>query len=79
MRSGEVFVKLGKMGREDAKLLEKVFSHFTKQLRMKKPDDKLLEILNNHNIQQQQNESKLRVGITTADICFSVVASRESK
>jgi hypothetical protein len=36
---------LGKIGREDAKLLERVFSHFTKKLRMKKPDGKLLEML----------------------------------
>jgi hypothetical protein len=33
------------MGREDAKLLERVFSHFIKKLRMTKPDDKLLELL----------------------------------
>jgi hypothetical protein len=33
------------MRREDAKLLERVFSHFTKKLRMGKLDGKLLEIL----------------------------------
>jgi hypothetical protein len=33
------------MGREDAKLLEKVFFYFAKKLRMRKPDDKLLEML----------------------------------
>jgi hypothetical protein len=33
------------MGREDAKLLERVFSYFTKKLRMGKPDGKLLEML----------------------------------
>ena len=33
------------MEREDAKLLERVFSYFAKILRMEKPDDKLLEML----------------------------------
>jgi hypothetical protein len=33
------------MGREDVKLLERVFSHFAKKLRMGKPNDKLLEML----------------------------------
>jgi hypothetical protein len=32
------------MGREDAKLLERVFSYFAKKLRIGKPDGKLLEI-----------------------------------
>jgi hypothetical protein len=43
--SGEIFAKLGKMGREDSKLLEIIFSYFAKKLRMGKPDDKLLEML----------------------------------
>jgi hypothetical protein len=42
---GRIFAKLGEMGREDAKLLKRIFSHFTKKLRMRKPDDKLLEML----------------------------------
>jgi hypothetical protein len=33
------------MGREDGKLLEIVFSHFAKKIRMRKPDGKLLEML----------------------------------
>jgi hypothetical protein len=33
------------MRREDTKLLERVFSHFAKKLRMRKPDGKLLEML----------------------------------
>jgi hypothetical protein len=33
------------MGREDAKLLERAFSHFVKKLRMRKPGGKLLEML----------------------------------
>jgi hypothetical protein len=33
------------MGREDGKLLEMVFSHLAKKLRMGKPDGKLLEML----------------------------------
>jgi hypothetical protein len=33
------------MRREDAKLLEMIFSHFTKKLRMGKPDGKLLQML----------------------------------
>jgi hypothetical protein len=34
------------MGREDVKLLERVFFlHFAKKLRMEKSDDKLLEML----------------------------------
>jgi hypothetical protein len=34
------------MGREDAKLLKMVFSHFTKKSRMRMMDDKLLKMLN---------------------------------
>jgi hypothetical protein len=33
------------MRREDAKLLEMIFSHFAKKLKMGKPDGKLLEML----------------------------------
>jgi hypothetical protein len=33
------------MEREDAKLLERTFSHFAKKLRIGKPDGKPLEIL----------------------------------
>jgi hypothetical protein len=33
------------MGREDVKLLERIFSRFAKKLRMEKPDGKLLEML----------------------------------
>jgi hypothetical protein len=33
------------MGREDAKLLEMILSHFAKKLRIEKPDNKLLEML----------------------------------
>jgi hypothetical protein len=33
------------MEKEDAKLLERVFSHFAKKLRMGKSDGKLLEML----------------------------------
>jgi hypothetical protein len=36
---------LEKMKREDAKLLEMVFSYFIKKLRMEKSDSKLLEML----------------------------------
>jgi hypothetical protein len=42
---GENFVNLAKTGREDAKLLEMIFSHFAKKLRMGKPDSILLEML----------------------------------
>jgi hypothetical protein len=42
---GEKFVNLGKMEREDAKLLKRVFSHFAKKLRTGKPGGKLLEML----------------------------------
>ena len=34
---------LEKTGREDAKLLKKIFFYFAKKIRMGKPDDKLLE------------------------------------
>jgi len=33
------------MGKEDAEPLKRVFSYFTKKLRMRKPDDKRLKIL----------------------------------
>jgi hypothetical protein len=44
-RSGRIFANLVKMGSEDAKLLERVFSHFAKKLKMGKQDGKLLEML----------------------------------
>jgi hypothetical protein len=42
---GDQFAKLGKMGKEDVKLLELVFSRFVKKIRIGKPDGKLLEML----------------------------------
>jgi len=33
------------MGKEDGKLLERVFFYFAKKLRMERPDGKLLEML----------------------------------
>jgi hypothetical protein len=42
---GEDFCELTKMGSEDTKLLERVFSYFVKKLKMEKLDGKLLEML----------------------------------
>jgi hypothetical protein len=42
---GENFANLVKIGKEDAKLLKRIFSHFAKKLRKEKSDSKLLEML----------------------------------
>ena len=62
------FERLEKMGREDTKLLERVFSYFTKKLRTEKPDDKLLVMLLLVNFQSHSISKWFKLG--GLDVCI---------